>query len=488
MDGVPGWRVVGQGSGGTVYAVHAVDTAERAVKWTPIDETNTQEEAIDEFVMAARLARVQAPSFIRVYAAFRARLHRGEDALAVVMELAEEPLNLRDLVTLGGVELRTDEAAAILLELLWSMFIAHTQVGMLYHGDLHGANVVFRQRPPGTPPARFVLYGQDSARVVGAWTHAWRARPYIVDFGHASFLRPGQPMAEGPSGQGYESLAMHRPPELYFGRDRRERGPASDVWQLGVLALTLFARRPQGVQQTRQQWMADLIDLPLAFASGARDLVGAFLQLLSEQRLSVAVRAQVDDERHNGNMYGRFLNIVLMQEALGNGWFPDPGDTPLFKGHCFFEAMRSFEVTSFMHAHLLGPASEPMRLARELVQSLPGRARDLMRRMLAWNPAKRPTCMECLCDPWFRDLFGNQQQHGDLGGETYTAHARRPLHRNMFSAAAKLGLSGVAKRRLEVHEHFLAAEQERLRRSVLKSPVITSQAGVVEMVAQSFLS
>jgi serine/threonine protein kinase len=476
MDGAPGWQLVGRGGNGVVFSFKG-----KAVKWAPLvpGDPDGLDETVSEFVTAARLARVQAPSFLRTFAAFRARIGREKEALVMVMELADA-VNLRNLVIRDGTRFAPCEAAGILLELLWSMFVAHTQVGLLYHGDLHARNIVFTQRPAAAA-VHLTLYAEQGLEVLGAWSHTYRARPLIIDFGYASFLQPGG--GGGPSSQGLEDLALHRPPELYFGRDRGERGPASDVWQLGVLALTLFGQPPAEV--LRPDILTDLIDLPLAqMEEGRTELVAEFLSLLDEQRLSVAVREQLHKERESGHMYGRFLNLLVVQEALGNGWFPDPADAPLYKGHCFFEAMRSFPVTAFLHAHVLGAWAAPMQVATALVNSLPGPARGLIKRMLSWNPATRPTCLECLGDPWFSELFPQRQA---AAGEVYTAHARRPVHRYMFSAASKLGLSAVAKRQLEIHEHVMRAEQERLRRSVLNSPVVRTQAGVEEMVGQSLL-
>jgi hypothetical protein len=253
------------------------------------------------------------------------------------------------------------------------------------------------------------------------------------------------------------------------------------------LALTLFARRPPAAAPAGKKFLTDLIDLPLFYTEGYGTLVAEFLSIVDEQRLSVVVRTQLRMERENANMYGRLLSIMAVQEALGNGWCPDPADAPLYKGHCFFEALRSFPVTAFVHARVLSPSASLLQLARALVSSLPRPVHGLLARMLAWNPGKRPTCLDCLCDPWFRELFGQGPTPAPLMGEVYTAHARPPVHRDVFSAAAKRGLSAVDLRRLEIHEHVMGAEQERLRRSVLGSPLVTTQAGVAEMVRQSFV-
>jgi serine/threonine protein kinase len=512
------WEELGAGSYGKVLSVRVTtgqQTAVLAVKWMLIgeDETTTKE-ALAEYTIASMLAKRQVPSFPLGYAGFLAQgdalpaghLKSTSLYFALVTELAEEA-SLQTLINRGTV-LDHMAAGAIFFDLLWSLFIAHSQAALLYHGDLSASNIVFKKRPRGAVTS-FLLFGEynSSSHVMGTWAHRCTEYPLIVDLGLCSFIRPQGPVVEGAD---HDFLALHRPPELYFGREH-ERASPSDVWQLAILALTLFTRLPESVTQARQarfrfmakpptpnemailrfldNTVADAIDFPLFYtrACGHDRAVGPdFVALLRTLPLDRAVHHFLTAEKENSNMYMRFISIMLLQEAIGNGWRPTRAVAAGFSGNVFFEALYSDAVVAFVNERVLPPNAPLMQTMRSLLFTLPPEVRALMKHMLAWDPQQRPTCQQCLLHPLFRDAFGTASPPvASPHTYTYTAHARPPITRATFTQASRAHLSAVQGRLIDVHANFLSAEQERLRKKVENRPILHTQEELVSMLANS---
>jgi serine/threonine protein kinase len=516
------------------------------------DGQTTYQEAVDEFVIGAMLAQCNAPSFPRVYGAFLVKftpatprrdfpfaLHaltkpadRSHYAIGIVSELGEDA-NLSQFKKRGKV-LSLLDATALFFDLTWSFMMAHTQVAVLYHGDFQAANVVLKARTNRSTFALFAAHrpGYRTSDRVGAWAHQCPLRPLIIDYGFTRYLVLGR---VGPlPAAAAQSLALHRAPELYFGKSR-ERDSRSDVWQLALVGFTLFAAMPRAVTQLLQEYAttapdllkalersySDSLDLPLAYATilsmtaslpavinnetdeNAMDLgYSPQEQALREQaglgkrfvnllithtglKLSRGERENLNNETTNSHMYARFINIAMLQEALGNGWRPSREEATAagFTNNGFYQSLYDPVVARFFLRFVLPSDSLLMATMREMVNSLRPDVQDLLRRMLRWNPSDRTTCQEALLDPLFRRQLG-QQAEGLSAPYTHSAHIRSPVVETSFKQPVASD-SAMDARMNEIRRAWILHEQTRLRNLLTTGKAAETYADIVDAIGNS---
>lgn len=515
---------IGSGNYGHVTALR-VAAANRsvAIKWIAYEDGAADEdgsgvlyhEALDEYFAAVLLSACNVPAFPTIYGAWRVpALPLPVRALVPAAELAEEAEetapprgylvvastygNLGDLHsrTRRGLSYCATDAAAILFDLAWAFMVAHARAGWRYHGDLQARNIVFRAR---AHPETYVL--RDGRRkVLGAWKHFCPLRPLVVDCGFASYVDLSDALRE-PHDE-VRRLAYHYAPELYFSR-AHARGGASDVWQLGVIALTLFGRRrrkfsaatgPPDEARDRQLLhdayakTIDLIDMPttwidtIARRAGVTAAVGdpgadesdgtgttyllarqvdmrrRFVAFLADRAtLPPALAAALTEagERDNAHKFARFVNVALLQNALGNGWCPptDVAQVAGFSDSAFYTLLQEIDVQAFVQEHILNPDLLLATYVDWVLAGVPSDVCALLRRMLNWDPAARPTCAELVQDAVFARLLGRPDASDDL---LHTHNVRDRTH-----VLGALGLQcASADLRAATHDDWAALERE----------------------------
>jgi len=154
---------------------------------------------------------------------------------------------------------RPEVAAWTSFSLLWSLYVAHTQTGLLFHGDIHSGNIVFEPRTVHHPARRIRYQLQsvnDPNQILAEWSflppNNWPEAKWI-DFGHSSALLlddPHQP--ERVTGYEFQNVTYHPPPELYFDQ-WQERDDRSDVWQMGLVLFSLLAKPPAQLVEIRRR-------------------------------------------------------------------------------------------------------------------------------------------------------------------------------------------------------------------------------------------
>ncbi len=509
------WSALGAGAYGRVTRARVAGLGyDVAVKWIPIinvpgrltgkmdldeedeppeedDGATEYSEAVDEFVVASLLGMSKAPAFLHIHGAFLASFTSSmvglpaalvplvptnlaqQYYLVLVSEYADRG-TLKDIL-LKGQSFTALEAGAILFDLAWSLMLAHSQVGLRFHGDLQSGNLAFI-KTEHPEPITYELVDILTEREMGRWSHPISVsalRPCIIDLGFASYMVPGKPDVLG------KEVTLNTPPELYFDRPSR-RSDRVDVWQLGVVLFSLFAKQPAGLAEIRRSPIplygedkklheavyscaADLIDYPVCWLNGLAKLRNVTPPLADEDEGEdldpFAAQVDIDKrfvrlipdldpctgklaeallfEKTNGRKYARYVSIGLLQEVLGNGWCPPPRHSAEYASSSFYKCLQDARMQRFWARYLLPPMMPLRALVTTMVEGMPPSARLLLKHMLSWNPNDRPSCESIVMNPWFKAQFPQPP----VGEEVmYRAHARPPLAPTFFGATPPITL------------------------------------------------
>jgi serine/threonine protein kinase len=527
MNKIKEWTFVGEGSYGRVTRAHVASTRQNvAVKWIPVkhlpghltgqmdldieppqeaeddnEDATEYHEALEEFIIASLLGTTKAPAFLHFYGAFIASFSSSfppQLPQALASLIPEKPLGQQyylvqvseyasvgtlDTLLRHGYEFPVAQASAIAFELVWSFMIAHSNVGLRWHGDLQSRNIVFMSLTP-IDPISYELVTMDE-RSLGRWSHTQRLRPCVIDFGFASYIVPNKMSVLGAD------VATNTPPELYFNVPNN-RSDRTDVWQLAILFFSLFAPQTTRLLKIRHDLnrgrsiskhddylnkslnkrFIDLIDLPLYWISMLAEERGltppkddndddymmvleddnddAQAIMLSEQMnlgsRFVNLLYSLDDvctselandlqqEDAKGRKFARYISIGLLQSVLGNGWHPSPEEAERmgYDQSAFYHCLLHPKVQAFWNRYILPPDMKLMIMMQGMVGRLPVPVRALMKRMMRWSPFDRPSCQDIVLDPW----FASQLQPPPLSESImYRVHAR-PILRMKLSLHA----------------------------------------------------
>jgi len=479
-----------------------------------------------------------APGFPYVYAAFVVGLTANDEYtiprellnllpdedtskrnyMVMVQEYASEG-SVRSMVA-HGEHLELGTAYVYLFELAWSLFIAHTQRGIIYLGDICGNNVMLAKRPASMmidDAVTFRILDLNTHLPLAHWSHTLRTRPVFIDLGFTQYHVPSRRNSQTPPpGAISQMLGSHYPAELYFTRGT-DRAQASDIWQLGLVAISLAGRLPAVIQSlfahVRQSRDAvavrvsalasrnviDLFMYPFAFTHALctvsdgddeslntllgslghppraadyrrqENLVDTFVELLETYaRTHADMRRELHRETNAALKYGRFLSVAVLQAVLGRGWKPAvPLET--WPESAFYRALSDPVIHAFMESTVTNPKLPFFQLMREIVASLHADLREIIFHMLAWNPNSRPTAYDVFMHPLFQQAFGVRDTPIPAEKLVYSAHQRSAMNRSYFDMAEQNALNAgneVERAKREVTAAWLDREQRTITRAI----------------------